>query len=803
MSRSAKKRGAPSRRGRVLFAVFLGTVAALLAVALGAYLQDGNWRQPVGTLAHRMGRVSYAAASGVVRWCGVLGAWLVAVALGAFAIRLAAGRPLRGFRRRALVAAALGVAIVQSFAALPGAEATPERAFLAGAIGTGIVKGLRALFGGLGAAIALCGATAAYLATVGLPLFTPLARLASPFRSAAKATADVARRAAAETAAAFTPGTESAPARRAARARDRDEEDEDEGDEDDIAGANGDAEAEAEDAHEGPPLRERLAGYFSPRAAAEPEAEEAPEHVPVVVLPSAGEPRSEPDDDDDDDLLDAPGVSELTNTGLPYVPPPRNFLEQEEDDEADALAKGDLLESAKLLERTLHSFGVRGKVTQVQPGPVITRYEIEPAAGQKVAPIASLSDDLALALRARSIRIVAPIPGKAAVGIEVPNPSARIVRLGSLLETPEFADEESPLNIALGRDISGDPFCVALDRMPHVLVAGATGSGKSVCINTMITSMIYRAGPENVRFVMIDPKMLELTTYVGLPHVIPPVVSQPKDASRLLKWAVSEMEVRYRSLAHLGVRSIADYNKKLMAEGAPRMPYLVVIVDELADLMLSNQKQEIEDSIARLAQMARAVGIHLVVATQRPSVDVITGVIKANFPSRIAFQVPTRTDSRTILDSIGAEKLLGRGDMLYLGVGMAEPVRVHGSFISTEETNDIVEWLRARNPRPAEVEEAEAAAATDDLYPTEREDDLFEEASKILVAHQQGSISLLQRRLKVGYARAARLVDMMEEAGIVGPFTGSKAREILVPNLDELEKKLAAARRSPLGGTKG
>ncbi|MBZ0266981.1 DNA translocase FtsK, partial [bacterium] len=463
-----------------------------------------------------------------------------------------------------------------------------------------------------------------------------------------------------------------------------------------------------------------------------------------------------------------------------------------------------LLESAKLLEKTLHAFGVRGKVTQVQPGPVITRYEIEPAAGQKVAPIASLSDDLALALKARSIRIEAPIPGKAAVGIEVPNAHPKMVRLGSLLESSEYNDSDSPLSIALGRTISGEPFCASLDRMPHVLVAGATGAGKSVCINTIITSIVYRAGPEDVRFVMVDPKMLELMAYEGLPHVIPPIVTQPKEAAKILKWAVGEMEARYRTLAHVGVRSIADYNRRIEGEGGSKMPYLVVIVDELADLMLSNQKNEIEDHIARLAQMARAVGIHLVVATQRPSVDVITGVIKANFPSRIAFQVPTRTDSRTILDSIGAEKLLGKGDMLYLGTGMAAPLRVHGSYLSTEETNDVVEWLKNRNPQPVTAEEnASPLDEGNELFPMEREDDLFEEAARILVAHQQGSISLLQRRLKVGYARAARLVDMMEEAGIVGPFTGSKAREILVPTVEDLEKLLAGMQRAPFSGRQG
>jgi S-DNA-T family DNA segregation ATPase FtsK/SpoIIIE len=457
-----------------------------------------------------------------------------------------------------------------------------------------------------------------------------------------------------------------------------------------------------------------------------------------------------------------------------------------------------------VLERALQSFGVKGKVTQVQPGPVITRFEIEPAPGQKVAPIANLTDDLALVLKARQIRIVAQIPGKAAVGIEVPNDNSRTVRLAPLLEAPEYLNDPSPLNIALGRTISGEPFCVALDRLPHVLVAGATGSGKSVCINSLITSIIYRAGPDDVRFIMIDPKLLELTTYVGLPHLIPPVVSQPKEIVRILKWVVNEMETRYRTLAHIGVRSIIDYNTRQVREGAPRLPYLVVIIDELADLMLSTAKSEIEECIARLAQMARAVGIHLVLATQRPSVDVITGVIKANFPSRIAFQVPSRTDSRTILDSIGAERLLGKGDMLYLGTGMAEPIRIHGSYISTEETTDIVEWLKTRNPETATPDdEMSPLEEGNELFPYDREDDLFEEASRLLVAHQQGSISLLQRRLKVGYARAARLVDMMEEAGIVGPFTGSKAREILVPSVEELEKKLAAAKSAPLGGQAG
>ncbi len=799
MPRSTRKRGGGPSKGRVLLGVGLGTGAALLMVALAAYLQGGTWQQPAEALAPRMGRVSHFAASWLVRVAGVPGAWLAALAAAALAVRLAAARPLPGFRRRVLIAAATAALLAQSFVALRGPELDAGAALFAGWAGTGVVRGLRALFGGLGAAIALVGATAAFVATLGLPIFAPFTRLGAPLGAAARGAKELAQRATSEALENFRPSADAAAG--------DDDEDEDADDE----AEDGLAAAEDDEAEASPPRRARGKPAARPRAPAPAlpavaaggpadDADDVPESVPVVVLPPAGEPRPR----EAPEPVSGPTLAELTpDETAPYVAPPRDFLEDDDESDGDALAKEDLLESAKLLERTLHSFGVRGKVTQVQPGPVITRYEIEPAAGQKVAPIANLSDDLALALRARSIRIVAPIPGKAAVGIEVPNPSSRVVRLGPLLDAKEFTGEDSPLNIALGRGISGEPFCVALDRMPHVLVAGATGSGKSVCVNTIIMSILYRAGPADVRFVMVDPKMLELMTYVGLPHLIPPVVTQPKDAARILKWAVQEMETRYRTLAHVGVRSIADYNRRLDEEGAPRMPYLVVIVDELADLMLSAQKSEIEDCIARLAQMARAVGIHLVVATQRPSVDVITGVIKANFPSRIAFQVPTRTDSRTILDCIGAERLLGRGDMLYLGVGMAEPVRVHGSFISTEETNDVVEWLRSRNPRPAEHTEAEAAAATDDLYPTEREDDLFEEASRILVAHQQGSISLIQRRLKVGYARAARLVDMMEEAGIVGPFTGSKAREILVPNLEELDRKLAATRRTPLGGPKG
>ncbi|MGQ0722653.1 MAG: DNA translocase FtsK [Candidatus Eiseniibacteriota bacterium] len=780
-----KTKGSGSTRTRVLLGILAGTSALVVAIALAAYLVDGNWRRPAEELAPRMGLLNHAVAFWTLRVLGVFGGWLVPVALAFTSARLLVRRSLGGPRH--LIIALAGAALLSAIVALPGTEASPWRAVFAGYLGTGIVRGLRILFGGVGAGVVLAGASLAFLAAVGLPIFAPLARFGP-------ALATLGRRALAAPGAALRFLREAFPPGEAAPASAQ-EPDDRARDEEDLA------EDRAPPVHEFEPAAE----WDEDDAEREEDAEEsrsvraapgAPS-VPVVVLPPAGDPAAR---------RPAPSSIEIlgeiqVDPRHPYQRPPLDFLDQDDDREDAHAEREELLEQARVLETALRNFGVKGKVTQVQPGPVITRYEIEPAPGQKVAPIAGLSDDLALALRAKQIRIVAPIPGKAAVGIEVPNGASRVVRLGSLLDTEEYHDG-SLLNIALGRTISGEPYYVALDALPHLLVAGSTGSGKSVCINAIIASIIFRAGPEDVRFIMIDPKMLELTTYVGIPHLVPPVVSQAKDTVRILKWVVGEMESRYRALAHVGVRSIVDHNKRLVEEGSPKLPYLVVIIDELADLMLSNVRGEIEESIARLAQMARAVGIHLVVATQRPSVDVITGVIKANFPSRIAFQVPTRTDSRTILDSIGAERLLGKGDMLYLGVGMSEPVRVHGAFISTEETNDVVEWLKMRSPRAAAPPDEDGSALDEgpDLFPRDREDDLFEEASRILVAHQQGSISLLQRRLKVGYARAARLVDMMEQAGIVGPFTGSKAREILVPNLEELEKKFAEAKRSPLGG---
>ncbi|KPV57719.1 cell division protein FtsK [Paenibacillus sp. A3] len=434
---------------------------------------------------------------------------------------------------------------------------------------------------------------------------------------------------------------------------------------------------------------------------------------------------------------------------------------------------------ARKLEATLESFGVRAKVLEVVRGPAVTRYEIQPDVGVKVSRIVSLTDDIALALAAKDIRMEAPIPGKSAIGIEVPNTEVSVVTMREVMESPAFQDAASKLSITLGRDISGQPIVGNLARMPHMLVAGATGSGKSVCINGIITSVLYKAKPDEVKFLMIDPKMVELNVYNGIPHLLAPVVTDPKRASLALKKVVVEMEKRYELFSKSGTRNIEGYNSMLVETqtGAP-LPYIVVIVDELADLMMV-AANDVEDAICRLAQMARAAGIHLIIATQRPSVDVITGVIKANIPSRIAFGVSSQVDSRTILDSAGAEKLLGRGDMLYLPMGASKPVRVQGAFLSDQEVEAVVGFVRTQGQ--AEYVEDMVPHVEDKQEETETfEDELYDQAVQIILEAKQASVSLLQRRMRVGYTRAARLIDTMEARGIVGPYEGSKPREVLM-----------------------
>lgn len=448
--------------------------------------------------------------------------------------------------------------------------------------------------------------------------------------------------------------------------------------------------------------------------------------------------------------------------------------------EEGSIDKEELLFTARMLKETLETFGVQieGDIAYY-PGPIITRYEFKPGVGIKINQIVNLADDLALALKAKRVRIIAPIPGKAAVGVEIPNRVTQTVYLRDIIESTQFKDSRHILPIALGKTTSGKPFVADLTRMPHLLIAGATGSGKSVGVNAIITSLIFRLHPQQIRFIFIDPKMLELSVYSGIPHLGRPVVTKPKRAEKVLSDAVLEMENRYRKLANASVRNISDFNTK-QTEVEKKLPYIVICVDELADLMMSATSSKIEHLITRLAQMSRAVGIHLVLATQRPSVDVITGLIKANFPARIAFQVSSKVDSRTILDCNGAEKLLGLGDMLFLETGQPEPQRIHGAYISSKETEDIVEFIRNQGIEMMALEGISQSAGEPSEAEVDLGDPLFKEACEVVIRHKQGSVSLLQRRLGIGYQRAARLIDKLEQAGIVSGFDGSKARDVLV-----------------------
>jgi len=510
-------------------------------------------------------------------------------------------------------------------------------------------------------------------------------------------------------------------------------------------------------------------------------------------------------------------------------------------------ARQDIEEKARVLEETLASFGVGGKVVGARRGPVVTRFEFQPAPGVKVARITSLADDIALHLAAEGVRIEAPIPGKHAVGIEVPNLEVSTVPLREVLEDPEVAASSSKLTVVFGKDIAGRPITGDLDRLLHVLIAGATGSGKSVCINAMLASLLFRAKPSEVKLLLIDPKVVELSVYEGIPHLVAPVVTDPRKAAGCLRWAVKQMEERYELFAAAGVRDISRYNALVSetaatgagagSEGTPSgsgpptpwvrdprsptitvagtalpraeagelgrdvrgpagpqpLPYIVIVIDELADLMMV-APVDVEDAIWRLAQMARAAGIHLVVATQRPSVDVITGTIKANIPTRIAFAVSSQVDSRTIIDVAGAEKLLGHGDMLYMPVGTTKPIRVQGAYVSDREIEALVRYVKSQGrPRYApDVLSQEEGPGEDEA---DADDSLFEDAVKVVMETGQASISMLQRKLRVGYTRAGRLIDMMEERGIVGPFEGSKAREILM-SYDQYRRAREAAKRA-------
>ena len=463
--------------------------------------------------------------------------------------------------------------------------------------------------------------------------------------------------------------------------------------------------------------------------------------------------------------------------------PPLTLLSEDKGAKAD---RGDVKQTPAIIEETLESFGIKAKVVEVNNGPAVTQYGIRIASGTKLSKVTSLQNDLALALAAPrgQIRIEAPIPGRSLVGLELPNRSLEIVPLKKILEDKQLKNNSSKLAFSLGLDVSGTSIVADIDRMPHILIAGATGSGKSVCINSMIATLLFRASPSEVKFILVDPKRVELTHFNDIPHLLTPVIVEPEKVVAALKWAIGEMERRYRVFAEVGAKNIADYNE---LSGFQAMPYLVIVIDELADIMLF-APSEVEDTITRLAQMARATGIHLVLATQRPSVDVITGLIKANINCRIAFNVNSMVDSRVIIDMPGAEKLLGRGDMLYIPPDQAKPTRIQGTFIPDKDTKKLIDFLKKSGVAVEYTQEVtakyQAKAPGAPGVSDEEVDELFEPAAKVICRYDRASASLLQRRLSIGYARAARILDQLERAGAVGPAEGSKAREVLIKNPD-------------------
>jgi DNA segregation ATPase FtsK/SpoIIIE, S-DNA-T family len=476
-----------------------------------------------------------------------------------------------------------------------------------------------------------------------------------------------------------------------------------------------------------------------------------------------------------------------------YRYPSYDLLSENSSDGQDLkVLKSSALDGARKLEDTLKSFGVEARVINVSRGPAVTRYELQPSPGVKVSKIVNLSDDISLNLAASGVRIEAPIPGKAAVGIEVPNKDVTAVFLREVIESDEFSQFQSKLSFAVGKDISGENIVADIAKMPHLLIAGATGAGKSVCINSLIISLLYKASPDEVKLLMVDPKVVELGVYNGIPHLLIPVVTDPKKAAGALNWAVQEMVNRYKLFAEKGVRDIKGYNAMLKSSGEEgKLPQIVIIIDELADLMMV-APNDVEDAICRLAQMARAAGMHLVIATQRPSVDVITGIIKANIPSRISFAVTSQVDSRTILDMAGAEKLLGKGDMLFYPVGEPKPIRIKGAFVSEKEVENVVEHVKSLGS--AEYDENIIEEINSENEPQEKDpgdnDELLPQAIEMVVESGQASVSLIQRKFKVGYARAARIVDQMEERGVVGGYEGSKPRQVLMTRMQWQEMQM-------------
>jgi len=502
----------------------------------------------------------------------------------------------------------------------------------------------------------------------------------------------------------------------------------------------------------------------------------------IIIKPSTAKPIKP---------VPAPKQEEFTfmKTGKGFQLPSVNFLEEPEF-QIGAADDENLRMQSQLLEKKLEDFGVHGRVVEVAPGPVVTTFEYEPAPGVKINKIVNLTDDLALAMRAISIRVVAPIPGKAVIGIEVPNANRQVVKFKEVVASAAFEKSKSKLTLCLGKDIVGNPIVAELEKMPHLLIAGATGAGKSVALNAMICSLLYKSRPDEVKIILVDPKRIELSSYDGIPHLITPVVTDPKKATNALFWAVREMEKRYELFSEMSARNIKQYNNKAAKANKPAdmeapatLPYIVIVIDELADLMMLASR-DVEVALTRLAQMARAAGIHLILATQRPSVDVLTGIIKANFPTRLTFQVSSRTDSRTIIDTVGAENLLGSGDMLFLPPGTAKLQRIHGAYISENELTQIIAYLKSQDKpeydqEVTETSAIETAESDDDEY-----DERYDDAVALITRSGQASISMIQRHLRIGYNRAARIIEKMEKEGIVGPSDGAKPRDVLVSSYD-------------------
>jgi S-DNA-T family DNA segregation ATPase FtsK/SpoIIIE len=524
--------------------------------------------------------------------------------------------------------------------------------------------------------------------------------------------------------------------------------------------------------------RETVQSNFFDPPAVEPytpeEATELEPEEPVRHIFARSQPRSKAEDPAR--LNQTPSTHPKNGSLLPpidiFLPAPKG--------PATAM---DVEYKSQRIQETLASFNVAARVVDHHVGPVVTQFDLQPERGVKVKSITALQNDLALALAAPTIRIQAPVPGKSVIGIELPNTAASLVSLRDLLESDKYRSLSSPLKVVLGKDVAGAPMVVDLAKMPHLLIAGATGSGKSVCVNALISCLLYANTPDQVRLMLVDPKMVELTVYNGVPHLLSPVVTNMEKVLGMLQWALREMERRYQMFSDATVRNVQRYNEKMETLGQTKLPYIVIIVDELADLMMISP-EEVEDAICRLAQLARAAGIHLVIATQRPSVDVVTGLIKANFPARIAFSMSSQVDSRTILDTVGAEKLLGRGDMLYQPPDAPRPTRLQGANVTDHEIEALVEFWKGSPLRDAiqKISEEEFAAAE---TPARQEgDELLGEAMRVVQEYKHASVSLLQRRLKIGYSRAARIVDQLEERGIVGPADGSKQREVLEPSED-------------------